>query len=319
MISATPNEPPYVLQDTAKFVGPNFVTIDFSEPMGLSFLNPNNYWIVDYLDIPNSIVSDAGDTRAVLTFDPFVFIAAQDSTLRIVLRDIFDRQGSPLLNQSDTLRFQVPLTEHALPYLMGAFPNPNLSVLTLVFSVAMDSNDLAEEANYTITADPISGLQSPDNIIISSAIVDTATNKTVQLSIHPDTPIGALGKVYRIKASNLHGAGGNPIDTTRNVATLSFSQPNLNQAFVYPNPYRGGTLVDGEACVVFSNLTQDVEIRILSIEGILIKTLRSTGNISGGLRWYLDNEWGEKVGSGVYLYYASGSGDTFWGKLAVVR
>ncbi|TKJ41877.1 hypothetical protein CEE37_04725 [candidate division LCP-89 bacterium B3_LCP] len=319
MISATPNEPPYVVQDTAIFISPAFVTVQFSEPMGSSFIDPNNYWIKDILVQPNSIVSDANDTRAVLTFDKAIFSVPEDTTFKLVLSGILDQQGSQLTALSDTLRFIVLKDFLDPPYLMAAHPSSTLDEVTMFFSDEMDSTELVDKGNYQITADPISGLDAPDQIIITSADVDSSISSSVRLQISSQTPIGSMGKIYRVTAYDLHSKGGIALDSLHNSATINFTQPNLQRTFVYPNPYRNGILVDGEECVVFSNLTQDVEIRILTLQGILIRTLRTTGNVSGGLRWYLDNEYGEQVGSGVYLYYASGAGDTFWGKLAVVR
>jgi hypothetical protein len=202
---------------------------------------------------------------------------------------------------------------------MAANPSAGFSTLTLVFSEEMNWTELETVGNYSITVDPMTGVPSPGQIIITDADPDASLRNQVHLQISPATPIGSLGKIYRVEARNLHSTGGTPIDTTHNVVTLNFYQTNLNHVFVYPNPYKTGSKVDGQECVMFANLTPDAEIRILNLNGIVIRTLKSQGNLTGGVRWYLDNDRGEKVGSGVYLYYVTGGGDTFWGKLAVVR
>ena len=262
-------------------------------------------------------MSDAGDSRVVLTFDP-IFRDTVETEYRLLIYNLYDLQGSKFIG-NNSLVFTVIPEQNNFPYLMAAFPAGALTTVTLVFSDDMNSTELAAKGNYIITTDPISGLPAPDQIIINAADPDVSLRNVAHLQISPSTPIGALGKIYRVEARNLHSDDGLPIDTTNNAATLNFSLPNLRHVFVYPNPYKAGILVDGQECVVFSNLTEDVEIHILNLQGMLIRTLRAQGNISGGLRWYLDNEQGEEVGSGVYIYYASGSGSNFWGKLAVVR
>lgn len=314
-IKAIPNNPPYVLGDTAHFVYPNFVTIEFNEPMSNSILDPNNYWIAASLQQPNSIVADQGGKKAVLTFDP-VFI---DSTYRLIIFQLYDLQGSILSTLNDTLYFTVSPTAQSPPYLVTAAGDVAGNRITLLFSQAMNTTELAFKGNYTVTADPITGLSGPASIVIANVELDTSLTNRCTLKIDPKTPIGAMGKVYRITARNLHSQTGILLDPAYDTVTLTFGQEDLRSVYVYPNPYTGGTLVDGEACVVFANLTNDVEIRILTLEGIVIKTLKSSGDIYGGMRWYLDNEYGEQVGSGVYLYQVQNDEMKIWGKLAVVR
>lgn len=314
-VKAIPNDPPFVIGDTAHYESPGFVTVQFNEPMGPSLEDPNHYWIASNSLQPNSVVSDQGGARAILSFDP-VF---EDTTYRLIIFELFDLQGSPFSTLYDTLRFTVTAGAETPPYLITAYPSAGGSTVNLVFSQPIITTELASKNNYSITADPLSGLTTPDPIIISTAAADSNLHNVSHLYISANTPIGAQGKIYRVTAKNLHSTSGLAIDTTRNQATLSFAQNDLDGVYVYPNPYTQGTLVDGEECVVFANLTPDVEIHILTLSGIVIKKLKATGNISGGIRWYLDNEHGETVGSGIYLYFVSGGGDTFWGKLAVAR
>ncbi len=307
-IMATPNTPPYVVGDTAHFVSPNFVSVDFNEPMGGSILDPNNYWIAPNNIRPNSAVTDAGGTRAVLAFEA----TFQDTTYRLIIHELFDLQGSPLSTLDDTLYFDVASVSHDLPYVVAAATNADRSNITVFFSQNMLQTQMATKTNYTITSDPVSMVNIPQPINILSAEANTANSAT--LEIDPKTPLGALGIVYRIEANNIHSTGGLEIDTTHNTTTLNFFEESLDHVFVYPNPYS-----KGEGYMVFSNLTQDAEIRILTLQGVLVKTLKTSSNVSGGLPWYLDNERGEPVASGTYFYYVSTNGDTFWGKLAVVR
>lgn len=313
-VMAIPSPRPYVPGDTAHFVPPNFVTVQFSEPIGPSLLTTNNYYITGDFIHPNSAVSDAGGSRVVLTFN----YAFKDSTYRLSIYGLYDLQGSALAPPNE-YEFIATAVEENLPYLQSAIPLPNFTSVRLVFSEDMNPNELAVKTNYTIIPDANQGFPSPDPIIILSATPDSTMRDIVTLQISPETPIGSLGKIYRVTARNVHSLTGLPIDTTHNTVTVNMSRSSLARTFVYPNPYKSGMRIDGEECVVFANLTEDVEIRILTVEGILIKTLNATNNVSGGLRWYLDNSYGEKVGSGIYLFYASSEGSNTWGKLAVIR
>ncbi len=318
-LAATPNEAPYVPGDTAHFTPPGFVSLQFSEPMSESILDVRNYWLNGFEVQPVSAISDAGGTRVVLTFD-YDF---SNSTLCSLMVDVlYDLQGSYYYNlgTQSKIMFSVPQMEtEQAPYLVSATAAFKGNIVTLVFSAPMNQEELAIKTNYTIAVDPIQSLSSPDPIIISEAVPDTNAAYLVHLFLSENTPIGALGKIYRVSARNLHSLLGVPLDEANSSATLTFTSPRLRNAFVYPNPYKSGETVDGEDCVVFANLTPNCEIRILNLSGILIKTLKTSNNITGGVRWYVDNERGEKVGSGIYIYQISDEDETIWGKIAVVR
>jgi len=311
--AAIPNLPPYVIGDTAGFVSPGFVTVDFNEPMNSSILNLNNYWIAGNEVQPRSVVSDRGAKRAVLTFDPIF----SDSTYRLVIYQLYDLQGSPLSTLRDTIYFNVPRPEDVLPYLISAAPSNGLTTVTLLFSQSMDHDDLALVSNYSITVDLASPINTPQEITILDAQVDsTGGSNTIHLQISPNSPLGPFGRIYRITANNILSEGGLELDPDHNSTTLNFFANGLGNAFVFPNPY---SRESGLSYVVFANLTQNAEIRILSLNGILVKKIQTSNNISGGVTWDLNNERGEPVGSGIYLYYIKNGDDTKWGKLAVVR
>jgi subtilisin family serine protease len=313
-LGATPNTPPFIVGDTAYFTPPNFVSIEFSEPMNGTMLNPNNYFIATLLNQPNSVASDRGGTRAILAFAPIF----TDTLYRLVVHDLSDLQGTSF-SSIDTILFVVPQGNTNQPYLESAFADQAYRKLTLVFSTSMHLQELEYLGNYSLSVDPIQQFPTTDPILISSVSVNPQSPDRVDLSINPATPIGAMGRILRVTAHDIFSSYGTPIDTSKNSLAITFASANLDRTFVYPNPYQAGTLVDGEPCMVFSNLTPDAEIRILTLSGTTVKTLKTSGNFTGGVRWYLDNDQGEKVGSGIYLYFIKGDGSTFRGKLAIVR
>ncbi len=83
----------------------------------------------------------------------------------------------------------------------------------------------------------------------------------------------------------------------------------------YPNPYRA----DDHTVVVFEGLTEQATIRLYSMRGVLIKTIRKDDS-SGTAFWNVDDEEGNKVPSGLYIYVAEGTkGSRQRGKVAIIR
>jgi len=318
-LKAIPNEAPYVVGDTAHFTPPHFVTVEFSEPMNSTLLDVSNYWIMGNTVQPASIVSEAGGSKAVLTFN----VDFEDSMYyQLKIHEVYDLQGSYFSNieNPDTLKFFVPqVSGQANPYLKSALVSAGYNVIALIFSETMREAEASNRVNYSITVDPVNQLSNNPPIIVESAELDTSLRTTIYLTVDPSTPIGPFGKVYRVTANNLYSNAGLPLDTDHNSAALGFNAKNLNKAFVYPNPYKSGITIGGEDCVIFANLTENCTIRILNISGIVIRTIHVSDNVSGGVRWYMDNERGEKVGSGIYIFKIDSDNSSFTGKLAVVR
>jgi hypothetical protein len=84
---------------------------------------------------------------------------------------------------------------------------------------------------------------------------------------------------------------------------------------VYPNPYKA---TDHDV-VVFEGLTQEATIKIYTISGQLVKTIHKNDG-SGTAFWSVDNDSGQKVATGLYLWSAEGSsGSMKRGKVAVIQ
>ncbi|MFH1862353.1 MAG: S8 family serine peptidase [bacterium] len=307
-LTATPNDPPFVVGDTVYFQQPNFITVQFNEPMGLSLLDPNNFWLTQNIVKPSTILMDAGGSKGILSFD-FSF---NDTTYHLVMKNLYDAQGSLYTQFNDTLDFNVVLSPYAFPYLVNAHSSSDSKGIVLIFSEPMNATELSAESNYQITVDPATGISFPTAIGVASADPGDISSTMVQLSINPATPLGNC--VYRIRAKNLHNNNGTPIDTLHNSATIDLSaiQTNLDEVYAYPNPYDEST---GYGTITFDKLTPNAEIRILTLSGIVIRQLEGSGTV----QWDLRNERGDLVGSGIYLYRVTGNGHDFLGKLAVVR
>lgn len=102
------------------------------------------------------------------------------------------------------------------------------------------------------------------------------------------------------------------------VFSLASALENLDQVAVYPNPYKPHSGL-GHTKVFFINLLPSSSIKIYTLTGELVKTLEDERGL-GELDWDVTNESGEKIASGIYVYYVSSenSGHKI-GKLAVVK
>ncbi len=116
--------------------------------------------------------------------------------------------------------------------------------------------------------------------------------------------LDSLGNVYVTGRS--WGSG-----TEYDYATIKYSQPFI----VYPNPYKPP---EGHTEITFSELTENVRIRIFTISGELIIDRQITGQSS----WVWDgkNERGKAVARGIYIYLITNSeGGKKIGKIAIIK
>ncbi|HAM38178.1 MAG TPA: hypothetical protein DCP53_02095, partial [Elusimicrobia bacterium] len=100
---------------------------------------------------------------------------------------------------------------------------------------------------------------------------------------------------------------------------------DLKNTTVYPNPYKPEDARYGDTSlgmgIVFSGLTANAKIKIFNIAGELINELEET-NGNGNCLWDTKNKEGNKVASGVYLYYIINPEDNSQkskGKFAIIR
>jgi hypothetical protein len=90
-------------------------------------------------------------------------------------------------------------------------------------------------------------------------------------------------------------------------------EPNLEKAFVYPNPF----YADRHTYIYFDRLSVDSTIQIFTIAGELVWGKRVD---SPRIGWDARNSAGEKVASGIYIYLIKDqTGNKKIGKLGVLR
>ncbi|NWF49698.1 MAG: hypothetical protein HXY49_04075 [Ignavibacteriaceae bacterium] len=102
------------------------------------------------------------------------------------------------------------------------------------------------------------------------------------------------------------------------------------QPYVVPNPYVGAASFEpqrfavtgrGERKIEFRNLPNQCEIRIYTLTGELVKTIKHDGDINtGAVSWDLRNLDNLEVAPGLYLYHVDGKDiGTYVGKFAIIK
>ena len=96
---------------------------------------------------------------------------------------------------------------------------------------------------------------------------------------------------------------------------------NLEQVRVVPNPYRGGEVWDppGSNEIHFINLPQHATIRIYTVAGDLVRTLRHDDPVRDFERWDLTSGAGREIASGIYMYRVEAGSFSFQSRFIVIR
>jgi hypothetical protein len=144
--------------------------------------------------------------------------------------------------------------------------------------------------SWTSTAGSLSAGKTTAVLSLSPASAVRTAHVTATM---PDDTLSDSADVYV-----LYGAGG---------------IGNLDQAVPAPVPYRSTSGLPG---VTFKNLNPSTRIRIFTVTGRLVTTLRSDSG--GDVLWDLRNASGERVASGVYLYMMDLNGAKKDGKLVLI-
>jgi hypothetical protein len=220
-----------------------------------------------------------------------------------------DRFGTPV-DTTKKVYFSVSVTGEKAFYLVK-FRQIDARRLELEFSDAVDILTGSDPLHYKV--DP--------NIEVISASVDQTTSTVVHLIVSSKAPMGALGKGYVVSVSGVKSTTGvDIVSGTGSKLAIILSKVDLSEVFAYPNPYerRKGTYV------MFANLTKEATVTIWTLSGNHVKTLNETDG-DGGLEWFLDDESGNTVSSGVYIYRVTGTNNVGekvadkTGKVAVLR
>ncbi len=283
----------------ADYTSPHFVTVTFNEPMDQSLLYTGHY-AIQGIGSPVTAIPFASGSKVLLAFDGVI----QEGSYSVEMEDLWDRQGSLIADDHRIATFTVVIDTINLPYLTRATLLGSGGI-TLEFSAPMNPTSINNAANYRL--DPMGE--------VLAAYHDTP--QSVLLKLDKSVPIGAVGRSFTVSAWNLFDSNGNPIDTLHNSAVLQAYSGNLDNVYVYPNPYEG-IGPDGEEAVIIAGLTREATVNIMTVNGRLVRTLVENDG-DGGVRWDLKNMDGDRVASGIYLYYITNGTQKKRGKFAILR
>ncbi len=138
------------------------------------------------------------------------------------------------------------------------------------------------------------------------------------------------GDVYTVRLSTPLADG--------DVFTFTTSAQGVNAAaagaaggdpYVVPNPYVGSASFEparfavsgrGERRMEFRQIPQYAAIRIYTVRGELVQTLRQEGSLEGFVAWDLRTKDNLDVAPGLYVFHVEASGrDDFVGKFAIIK
>ena len=94
--------------------------------------------------------------------------------------------------------------------------------------------------------------------------------------------------------------------------------PYVGAASFEPAPY--GVQGRGDRRIEFRNLPQSCTIRIFTVRGDLVQTIRQDGSTGGFAAWDLRTKDNLDVAPGLYIYHVdAGTVGTFLGKFAIIK
>ncbi|HGE70578.1 TPA: T9SS type A sorting domain-containing protein [Candidatus Poribacteria bacterium] len=198
---------------------------------------------------------------------------------------------------------KVSISLNPTPFIISAeYRHPSMLYVTFSEPIILPTNEI----NHFYIKTGISFVNP------ISAILDR-DDKRVILNM-PKLPAGE----YTLYAYNIVDRDGNPINIEKN--SISFIIPiskqdkylDLDQMKVFPNPVIFGR----SEKVQFLYLPSGTTIRIFDLNGRLVNTIKTEQNKA---EWYLDNDSGEKVSSGIYIYSADFKKGRKAGEIAVIR
>ncbi len=198
-------------------------------------------------------------------------------------------------NPTEKSVISLEVTELSYPdelYLKSLIIN-DLTNFTLEFSKNIDINSASNISNYEIrpygNVLDISFLKNDSTKIILT-LDDEIKNKNL------------LGSIYSITARNVYSKSGNKItDGSGNTLSFVLTRPDLDKIFTFPNPIH----LSIDEFMNFGNLTSETSIKIMNLEGKILKTITDQSR-DGGLRWDLKDDTGKTLPVGIYLYQIEG-------------
>lgn len=290
---------------SASYDAKDNLRVSFDQPLQDTPLNSGSFILKKNGDanrLPSSVVLAKAGNDVVMSFRRAPLSVGEYALDVGSVRDIYNARIDALYN---TKTFEVRRTAISRFYITSS-KSLNDRQIEILFNKQIDTLSSLTLSNYTAV---------PDSKV-SSVSIDNKRNVLV-LTLS-GRPIGSLGFTTSVELKNVKSIDGIVIDTEYGANVVSFSsvRENLENAFTYPNPYRASS---GDGYVMFANLTRQATIDIYTMNGKRVRQIKHEGD-TGGAKWQIDSDSGEKLSSGIYLYRITSNGvKEKIGKLAIVR
>jgi len=233
-----------------------------------------------------------------------------DGNYSIKTRGLTDFYGSPV--DTNSVSFVANQIE-PLQFFLQKLTLEDKTKIRIEFNMPVDSLSASNPINYKL---------EPFNFVINRIEIDRTSRNIIYIYFSGAGNIGASGKNYVLRVSNVFSSGGIKItEGAGSSFSLSFFKENLDDALVYPNPWTSGS---AQNYITVANLTKTATVRIYDLNGKFLREIKETDG-NGGVEWDLKDSGGRDVPTGIYLFRAEGkdsngmdvSGKT--GKFAIVR
>lgn len=289
---------------SAVFEDGGFITLKISEKISPLIPNLSSFTISQIGNPKNAAIKN--DYEYMLTLDSI----PANGIYFIKTSGVADRYNSPV--DTNTVSFTVSVIDEPKFYITRLELQQGNS-LKVSFNLDVDEASAENRSNYKF---------EPFDISVTSAEVDNSDRKVVYVGLQSNAAIGATGKNYVLKAFNILSSDGiRIVDGSGSSFGLIFNKENLDDMYVYPNPY---SIASNQDYITFANITRVAEVDIYDLNGRFIITVTETDG-NGGVEWNLRDQNGEMISTGVYIYRATGKNTSGQeveekiGKFAVVR
>jgi hypothetical protein len=269
---------PAIVTNTS-YPSPSSVQLRFSEPLRPG-LHPSQFRFGPAATPPAAVLQAEGGQAVVLRFPDSV--TGQSGSLRW---DAFrDRTGLRVRTRSTSVTFPAA-AQRTLYVEKATVLGPHR--VELRFNAPLAADVATDAARYAIR---------PRGRVTRVRPADDAQVVTLRVA---GTVVGANGQETSLKVTDMKSVDGQRLAPEG--ATVRLTQPadDLSNVFIYPNPYRARS--HGNSMTI-AGLPVEATVRIYSPDGRLVRVLNVSQNRDGGAEWNLQDQRGDDVPSGVYLF-----------------
>ena len=280
-----------------------YIILRFSEKVSFDLPQTNSILINDFIPV------------SVVLYDGFSYLVSigkkliNGNTYTVKTNSLKDFYNSDV--DTNSLQFQVVEIDTASFYIKSASVIDNKKI-KVEFNFSVDENSAKNILNYTFT---------PFNFTVLNINVENNNPKIIYITLGGNGSIGASGKNYNLKISNVFSSLGLKITSGSGSSySFVFVKDNLENVITYPNPYKPSL----QSFITFANLTKTAVIYIYNISGNYINKIEENDG-NGGVEWNLKDIYGNDIPTGIYIFRATGKDsngndvEEKIGKFAVIR